>query len=130
MDLPKPQAEYQPQVGEVAPIAKAAETPAAIATEKPGSPVVSSPITMNPPIPPSADIADMMGVTGTAAVSGSSMPAIADDADLIEKEWVEKAKEIVAKTHQDPYLQNQEMNKVKADYLKKRYNKDLKTGDT
>src|SRR5665647_771219 len=50
----------------------------------------------------------------------------ADDADLIEKEWVLKAKEIVARTHGDPYVQNNEINKIKADYIKKRYNKDIK----
>ena len=54
------------------------------------------------------------------------MPQIADDTDLIEKEWVVKAKHIVEQTAQDPYLQNKEMSKIKADYLKKRYNKDLK----
>lgn len=57
------------------------------------------------------------------------MPQIADDNDLIEKEWVDKAKEIVAHTGHDPYLQNREMNKVKAEYLRKRYNKDLKQAD-
>lgn len=57
------------------------------------------------------------------------MPQIADDVDLIEKEWVDKAKEIVAQTAHDPYLQNKEMNKVKAEYLKKRYNKDIKQSD-
>lgn len=56
----------------------------------------------------------------------SSMPVIADDTDLIEKEWVEKAKEIVERTKHDPYQQNKEVEKVKADYLKKRYDKDIK----
>ncbi len=53
-------------------------------------------------------------------------PAIADDADLIEKEWIVKAKSIVEHTRGDPYTRNREMNKVKVDYLKKRYNKDIK----
>lgn len=56
----------------------------------------------------------------------AGMPAIADDADLIEKEWVLKAKEIVARTSNDPYEQNREVEKMKADYMKKRYNKDVK----
>jgi hypothetical protein len=66
--------------------------------------------------------------TSSQAVSGGT-PHIADDIDLIEKEWVVKAKEIVAKTKDDPYRQNQEMSKVKADYLKKRYNKDLRLSE-
>lgn len=57
------------------------------------------------------------------------MPQIADDTDLIEKEWVDKAKEVVAKTAHDPYLQNKELNKVKAEYLKKRYNKEIRPSD-
>jgi len=55
-------------------------------------------------------------------------PGIADDADLIEKEWVVKAKEIVQRTKNDPHLQNQEMTHFKADYQKKRYNRDVKVG--
>ena len=53
-------------------------------------------------------------------------PAIADDADLIEKEWVQKAKQIVEHTKNDPYIQGQQMNRLKSDYMKKRYNKDVK----
>jgi len=129
MDLPKPQAEYQPEDAEIMSVANSAETPAAIATEKPGSSSpMPSPLTMNPPVTTPTD-SSAPGSSGAIPPSGSVMPAIADDADLIEKEWVDKAKEIVAQTSHDPYLQNQEMNKVKADYLKKRYNKDLKTGN-
>ena len=57
---------------------------------------------------------------------GAAQPLIADDVDLIEKEWVVKAKQIVEQTKNDPYTQNKQMNAVKAEYLKKRYNKDLK----
>ena len=53
-------------------------------------------------------------------------PAVANDIDLIEKEWVDKAKAIVAKTRNDPHAQNSEMNRFKADYMKKRYGKDIK----
>lgn len=73
-------------------------------------------------IPPATVTADPSQLTSTYP----GAPQIADDADLIEKEWVEKAKQIVEQTKNDPYLQNQEMNKIKADYMKKRYNKDLK----
>jgi len=62
-----------------------------------------------------------------SAVSPVIDPAlIADDTDLIEKEWVNKAKAIVERTKADPHTQNKEMTKIKADYLKKRYNKDIK----
>lgn len=56
-------------------------------------------------------------------------PAIADDGDLIEKEWVERVKQIVIETAHDPFLQNQQLTKLKAEYLQKRYGKVIKTGD-
>lgn len=54
-------------------------------------------------------------------------PEEAADNDLIEKEWVLKAKQIVEHTAEDPFSQQQELSKMKADYMKKRYNKDLGT---
>lgn len=63
------------------------------------------------------------------AVSASALPTaapnIADDADLIEKEWVDKAKEIVERTRDDPHQQNKQLNAFKADYMKKRYSKEI-----
>jgi hypothetical protein len=56
----------------------------------------------------------------------ASAPVEASDTDLIEKEWVHHAKDIVAKTRDDPFTQSQELTKLKAEYLQKRYNKVLK----
>lgn len=56
----------------------------------------------------------------------SSTPAIAADDEVIEKEWVDKAKKIVDQTKDDPYQQEKEVSKLQADYLKKRYGKDVK----
>jgi len=56
-------------------------------------------------------------------------PVVADDVDLIEKEWIVKAKAIIEKTSDNPALQNVEINKFKADYLKTRYSKDLKVNE-
>jgi hypothetical protein len=50
----------------------------------------------------------------------------AKEAELIEKQWVIKAKAIVEHTKGDPFQQDREVSKMKADYLKKRYNKELK----
>lgn len=74
------------------------------------------------PIPPPAAPSTQSQVSSVPVVT----PKIADDTDLIEKEWVDKAKEIVARTSKDPHQQNIEMNKFKAEYLKKRYDKDVK----
>jgi hypothetical protein len=61
-----------------------------------------------------------------SALTATGTPAIADDGDLIEKEWVLKAKQIVDRSKSDPFLQSRELNKLKAEYIKKRYNKVIK----
>jgi len=53
-------------------------------------------------------------------------PLLASDDEVIEQEWVQKAKSIVAQTKGDPYTQEKEVGKLQADYLKKRYGKDIK----
>lgn len=78
-------------------------------TADPGGPPAGMPT--QPPPPPATAV---------------DTPAIADDVDLIEKEWVQKAKHIVDKNKTDPYEQNREIAQVKAEYLKKRYNRDQK----
>jgi hypothetical protein len=54
------------------------------------------------------------------------VPPAAEDSDLIEQEWVDKAKAIVNSNSHDPHTLNKEINKFKADYIKKRYNKEIK----
>src|SRR5579872_4675226 len=54
-------------------------------------------------------------VTPVANQPPPQTPSSAADTDLIEKEWVDKAKEIVDKTRTDPYLQTKQINQMKAD---------------
>ena len=49
----------------------------------------------------------------------------AKDSDFIEKIWINKAKSIIAQTSDDPFVQKNEMSKVKADYIQKRFNKTI-----
>lgn len=51
---------------------------------------------------------------------------LAQDKDLIEKEWINKAKAIVEKTRDDPYKQTEDLTLLKADYMKKQFNKTVK----
>lgn len=53
----------------------------------------------------------------------------AGDVDVIEKAWIEKAKKIVDQTSTDPFEQQKMLSKVKAEYIKKRFNKDIKIND-
>lgn len=64
---------------------------------------------------------------GVAAVADEA--TLAEDGDLIEKAWIDKAKQIVNHTKNDPYHQNIEINKVKKEYIQKRYNKEIKLTD-
>lgn len=79
------------------------------------------------PVPAAANVPQGGGVPGGKQSPDS--PEVAEDVDLIEKEWVAKAKMIVARTANDPSQQSKELGKFKADYLKTRFNKDIKAGD-
>lgn len=72
------------------------------------------------PIPPVTTTDDSV-----AAVPADDVPLIANDDDLIEKEWVDKAKKIITQTKDDPYRREQEVSKLQADYLQKRYGREL-----
>lgn len=58
-------------------------------------------------------------------VTADDTPSVANDDDLIEKEWVDKAKKIILQTKDDPYRREQEVEKLQADYLRKRYGREL-----
>jgi hypothetical protein len=50
---------------------------------------------------------------------------LAADDDLIEKEWVDKAKRILAETKDDPYTREQEIGKLQVEYIRKRYGREI-----
>lgn len=58
------------------------------------------------------------------------IPPEAEDNDLIEKEWVERAKQIVLHTSHNPHEQQKALSLMKADYMKKRYNRDIKVSES
>jgi len=64
-----------------------------------------------------------------STTSTSDNPLVADDNDLIEKEWVAKAKKIIEENREDPHNQSKEMTLFKADYMKKRYNKVIEVNE-
>ncbi len=88
---------------------------------------VAPPATSQPLVPPLP--AALPGQPATPAGLSAASPAMADDVDLIEKEWVDKAKAIVERTREDPHQQNKQLNEFKADYMKKRYGKEINVTD-
>jgi hypothetical protein len=81
------------------------------------SPVLPAPVILAPTAPAVQD--------DKATPSNDDTPLIAKDDDLIEKEWVDKAKTIIVQTKDDPYRREQEVSKLQADYLRKRYGREL-----
>ena len=75
-----------------------------------------------PTILPTPVLAD---VPATDPLTVSQTPIIAGDDDLIEKEWVEKAKKIVAETRDNPYGRERAVSQLQKDYLMKRYGREL-----
>ena len=74
-------------------------------------------------------VADDTGVSVTQGVSVPT-PTGAQDADVIEKEWVDRAKKVVEQTRHDPHEQNKQLNIYKADYMHKRFKKDIKVANS
>lgn len=89
-------------------------------TSAPALPVAPTdiPTVANPVIP--NDDATQDDATDT----GSGRSA---NPDRIEKQWIDKAKAIVNQSKDDPYKQKTEMSKIKAEYIKTRFNKAIKT---
>lgn len=100
--------------------------PPALTPSAPSPSVADSWLPPTVPVKPQTPAA---GSDGNAVQTNVSAPAIADDGDIIEKEWVLKAKQIVERTRQDPYRQTKEMHAFKAEYMKKRYNKIIEPVD-
>lgn len=62
---------------------------------------------------------------GPVSSPTANSPVVAADEDVIEKEWVDKAKQIIATTKDNPHQRTEQVNQLQKDYLKKRYGKEL-----
>ena len=118
-----------PEIGQVEaakgqPAERAPSRPEQAANPSPVLPAVSSAPVNNSVA--GAQTASVDPVKASGAAASNDNPQIADDIDVIEKEWVQKAKKIVDETREDPRKQKDMLSEFKADYMKKRYNKDIK----
>ncbi len=80
------------------------------------------------PILPVPVAADDAGVA-TQQSEDTSLPIVAADEDLIEKEWVAKAKEVIAATKDDPFRREQEVKKLQLEYVRRRYGREIGDSD-
>lgn len=84
----------------------------------PVPPVPVIPVSIDPVIPP---------IPKQRVIDDN--PLLAADNDVMEKEWVKKAKDVVSQTKHDPYEQEKAVSRLQADYLSKRYGKVVKLSD-
>ncbi len=77
---------------------------------------VPQPVQTPVPLPPA-----------TSSLPGASTSN--DDDAVVDEEWVGKAREVAARYRSDPFAQSWELSRVKAQYLKARYNKDIKVSE-
>ena len=61
----------------------------------------------------------------SATAQATTAPDSAADEDLIEKEWVDKAKKIIEETKDDPYKRELEIGILQREYIKKRYGREI-----
>ena len=71
-------------------------------------------------------VVDPAAAKTTPAIDTSTLIATEDE-DVIEKEWVEKAKQIVTTTADDPHLRSDQVAALQKEYLHKRFNKEIGT---
>lgn len=69
--------------------------------------------------------APQSAATPVVAPQADDMPILAADEDLIEKEWVDKAKKIIAETADNPRQREEAVSQLQREYLRKRYGKEL-----
>jgi hypothetical protein len=115
----------QPQLPQV-PFPAVPQQPAAGESAQNAGQPAGQPMTL--PLPPNPGQIDVQNAPqiDVSATTQMSTPQVIDDGDLIEKEWVNKAKQIVARNRSDPYKQSEELMVLRADYMQKRYNKTIK----
>ncbi len=114
------------------PLPQSPEQPASLEVPAPqerltGAGVGEGPSIQVPPVVPTvipAPTITQQSVNDNKAVDNN--PTEATDDGLIEKQWVERAKKVISETKQDPYMQEKAFSQLQADYLRKRYGKNLK----
>ena len=108
----------QPTAPEVQPAVPAAPEPTNQAM--PVAPPVMPPAAASQASPPPPPASPALPV---------APPSIAGDVDVIEKEWVDTANQIIEQTKDDPYKEEEAVEALQQDYLKKRYGHDVKKPD-
>ena len=125
-NLPPPLPEFGPLPAAPSPEQQVPQQPEATPAAPERQPQPVAPVASTALAAPSSSQQGSAASDDASNTTPISTPVMADDNDLIEKEWVTKAKEIVENTKSDPYRQSKDMTVFRADYMQKRYNKTIK----
>jgi hypothetical protein len=78
-----------------------------------------------PPPPPSGPT--LSQPTASSSSLGAQQPiAVAPDEAEMDKAWIDRAVVLLDKTREDPFLQSQEIAKLRAQYMQSRFDKQIK----
>ena len=83
----------------------------------------SQPAAPSVPLPPQQ--VAMPAVNPVPDGGATLNPVAASDDDTIEKEWVDRAKQVIVETRNDPRAREKAIGALQRDYLMKRYGKQL-----
>lgn len=90
-----------------------------------------SAVELAPPPPVATVSAAVLQQTAAPAPLAQSThnPVAANDDDTIEKEWVDRAKQVIAQTKDNPYAREKAIAELQRDYLMKRYGRQIGTSN-
>jgi hypothetical protein len=106
-----------------------------VSASGPTVPIAAQPAGIPTSLPLTAPVVMLTSDEQRAQYANPVSPAIqqsgpSDDTDTaFDEEWVQKTREVVQRTQADPYVQSQQLSKLKAQYIKLRYNKDVKVSE-
>lgn len=96
---------------------KVGETDGGVAQAMPAQPVVQ----------PAVDDADVQ-TDETSKIQGDLVNLTTKDGEKIEKEWVDKVRNVISETRDDPRRREDDIFEVKKDFIKKRFGREIGGG--
>lgn len=98
-----------------------------VAQNRETAPIVEArPSIERQPAPPPTPMPPVLIAPSPTQSIAPAAPNVASDDDVIEKEWINMAKKVLSLTKGDPFQKGHEISKLQADYLEKRYGKQVK----
>ena len=100
-----------------------------VASELPSASTVQN--AGQPPVPQltAADVAAAIAAAPMPTAPVIPVPQVALDQDSIEPEWIDAVDKTIEQTAGNPYAEEEAVENLQIDYMKKRYGKDIKKSE-